>query len=178
MAPAEFKNFKLVEDLGIRFMDYSNAGAGHYTGSYRSFLIQEGNGDSQIISFSIFGTIDRTPLDPQRTHRTSFSSLAVAIDKFKESKTVLQYNIDRYAQFEKDRVRFPHDGRMSRVVPSDVRSYIANYAELITCEHNALLLGEIPSDKLLYLYGDAESKLMYRMMEYALLREKFKSGLS
>ena len=30
-------SFELVEDIGRRFMDYSNAGGGHYDGIYRVY---------------------------------------------------------------------------------------------------------------------------------------------
>lgn len=35
------KNFEILEDLGHRYMDYGNAGGGHYNGVYRAFLVND-----------------------------------------------------------------------------------------------------------------------------------------
>ena len=36
-------------------------------------------------------------------------------------------------------------------------------------------LGSLPTDRLLYLDEEEESKFMYAFLEYALMREKFRS---
>lgn len=50
------KNFEFLEDFGQRYMDYGNAGGGHYNGVYRAFLVNDRFSETQIVSFSIFGT--------------------------------------------------------------------------------------------------------------------------
>ena len=52
----KFKTFEMLEDFGQRFMDYGNAGGGHYFGFYRSFLVNDRFGETQIVSICIFGT--------------------------------------------------------------------------------------------------------------------------
>ncbi len=47
------KTFELIEDIGQRYMDYTNAGGGHYDGVYRGFLIKDRFDETQIVSLSI-----------------------------------------------------------------------------------------------------------------------------
>lgn len=172
---AKFKNFQLVEDIGVRFLDYSNAGAGHFFGMFRSFLIQESNGDSQIISLSIFGTTNNVPLDRVNTKRTSYSSMTVAVDKFKMSRTILEYNIDTYVSIQSKKACFLHSGRISSLPSKEVRDYMNENSELIEFQGDNMKLGEIAIDKLIYLDDQNTRDLMYTLIEYALLREKYRS---
>lgn len=173
LSPMNFKKFSVVKDLGIRYMDYSNGGAGHFIGDYRSFLIEDSQGDSQILSFSIFGTISAVPLDKPGTKRNSYSSFICAIDKFKVSKTILEYNLDRYLLMG-DRAKFKHDGRISSLPSEELRRYVSDNAELIGYCNGMLEFGELSKDKILYLDAEEESKLMYAFIEYTLLRERYR----
>lgn len=173
---AKFDNYELVQDLGTRFLDYSNAGAGHFYGRYRSFLIQERNKDSQIISFSIFGTANSAPLDKVNTKRKSYSSLAVAIDKFKTSKMILEYNIDTYVSLSGDDAKFAHNGRISSLSSKELREYISENSQLIEFQNDEMKLGQIEMDQLITLDDNEVSKLMYSFIEYALLRERYRSS--
>lgn len=169
-----FKNFAVVKDLGVRYMDYSNAGAGHFIGDYRSFLIEDSHGDSQILSFSIFGTGTATPLDKPGIKRKSYSTLICAIDKFKVSKIIMEYNLDKYLLMG-DEVKFQHDGRISSLPSEELRRYVLDHADLINGCNGILEFGRLPKDEVLYLDAERENKLMYAFIEYALLREKYRN---
>ena len=173
LKPKKFKNFKVIKDLGTREMDYSNAGAGHFFGEYRSVLVEDRHGDSQIISFRLFGTTERTILDADNLRRKSITSLVVAIDKFKISKSVLEYCVDKYLEIGKW-ATFLHDGRISSIPSAELRNFVLKKAELITSYQGNLFLGRTPTDRLLYLSKVSEGKLVYTLIEYALLREEFR----
>ena len=65
----------MLEDYGQRFMDYGNAGGWQYFGFYRSFLVNDRFGETQIVSICIFGT-DSNFRDE---NRGSYTSLVVSI---------------------------------------------------------------------------------------------------
>lgn len=175
---AKFQNYEMMEDLGIRYYDYSNGGGGHFNGLYRSFLIKEKNDESQIFSFSIFGTAERVPNDGVNIRRKSYTTFLAAIDKFKVSRTVLELNMDAFVVLLNGKAIFTHDGRMSRQSSEELRMYIDNNSEMSRCNSsgNMLDLGWLPTDRLLYLDKPEESRFVYVMIEYALLREQFRSS--
>lgn len=165
-------NFELIEDIGIRYMDYGNAGGGHYLGNYRAFLIKDNNGDTQIISMSVFGT------DPdfRMEHRKSYTSLVVAVDKFKVSHNSLQYNIDRFTSLQPDsKIKFSHNGQMSSRLSSDVKEYVLLKSSNIKEINGKLELGKISCNRLLYIDSSEVSEFIYNIIEYGILREEFRN---
>jgi hypothetical protein len=173
---AKFKNYEMLEDLGVRYYDYSDGGGGHFNGLFRSFLVREDNGESQILSFSIFGTSNAVPNDPVNVHRKSYTSFLVAIDKFKVSRPILELNVDTFVALINEQAIFTHNGRMSRLPSEELRVYVEDNSELVHIESNRMNLGWLPTDRLLYLDGQEERRLVYSIMEYALIREKFRSS--
>lgn len=172
---AKFRNYEMLEDLGVRYYDYSNGGGGHFNGLFRLFLIKDCDGESQILSFSMFGIGESAEYDKVNTHRKSCTTLFVAIDKFKVSKAILEYNVDTFVELSEGKASFKHNGRISSLPSDELRTYIAQNSELIQTKGNEMDFGSLPTDRLLYLDAEEESKLLYAFMEYALLREKFRS---
>lgn len=174
---AKFQNFEMVEDLGVRYYDYSNGGGGHFNGLYRSFLINDVDGDSQILSFSMFGTGESTEYDKVNTHRKSYTVFFVAIDKFKVSKAILEYNMDTFVNLSGKEAIFRHNGRISGLPSDELKEYVGTHSELIELKGKILDIGRLPLDRLLFLDGKEESKFMYSFMEYTLLRERFRNNM-
>lgn len=163
------KAFELVEDIGMRFMDYSNAGGGHYCGIYRSFLVKDRCKEPQIVSVSIFGT----DADFRNEHRNSYTSLVVAVDHFKTSHNSLQYNVDRFAERRADgSVAFYHNGQIGGFKSKDVIENICRNGKGLTVRNGNIFLGELAEDKLFYLDDTDVSLLVGNLIEYALLREE------
>lgn len=171
---AEFRTFEMCEDLGIRYCDYSNGGGGHFNGLFRSFLVKDIQGDSQMLSFSVFGTGTDTKYD-QYEKRKSYTSFMAAIDRFKVSKAVLEYNMDAFLELYETKAVFRHNGRISSLPSDKLREYVAKNAELIMPDGDLLDIGWLPNNRLLFLDGEEESRFMYAVMEYTLLRDKFRS---
>lgn len=169
----DFKNFRILEDLGIRFMDYSNGGAGHYIGDYRSFLIEDKNKNCQIISFGLFGTTKELASDKGQK-RNSYTTFNIAIDKYKVSHNILQYNIDKYVSIGGKELSFLHDGRISSKSSEELRNYVSQNSELLSLTNGRLNLGTLYTNQLLYLDAEDVSQLIYRFIEYALIREEFR----
>ena len=162
-------NFELLEDLGQRYMDYGNAGGGHYNGVYRAFLVNDRFGETQIVSLSIFGT----DAGFRGEKRNSYTSMTVAIDRFKTSHNSLQYNVDRFVKLLPDgKAAFLHNGQISSMKSDEIVAMVSQHGEGIWVGSTGIELGTIDINKLLYLDDKDVSELIYSFIEYALLREE------
>lgn len=170
LTPTKKKNYELLEDLGVSYLDYSNAGGGHYVGFYRSFLIKDRKQDAQIINISIFGTAG----DFKGEHRNSYASLVVSIDRFKTSHNTLQYNIDRYGHIEDGSLHFLHNGQISNHKAKDVVDYISVHGDAIQVTGDRIDFGYLPEGKLYYLDEQETADFIYALIEYGLLREEMR----
>ena len=163
------KNFELLEDLGQRYMDYGNAGGGHYNGVYRAFLVNDRFGETQIVSLSIFGT----DAGFRGEKRGSYTSMTVAIDRFKTSHNSLQYNVDRFVKLLPDgKAAFLHNGQISSMKSDEIVAMVSQHGDGIQVGSAGIELGTIDINKLLYLDDKDVSELIYSYIEYALLREE------
>lgn len=172
--PAKILQFyEMVEDLGIRYMDYGNAGGGHYDGYFRSFLIKDRNNNMHIFSISLFGTFS----DNDEEKRNSYTSLVIAIDNEKVSHNILQYNLDRFAKFENGEYRFKHNGLISGKKSADLKKYIMIKGSSLVKDEKTVELGKLRGKKLFYLDGKQESSFIYNLIEYSLLREEFRRNI-
>ena len=166
----KFKTFEMLEDFGQRFMNYGNAGGGHYFGFYRSFLVNDRLGETQIVSICIFGT-DSNFRDE---NRGSYTSLVVSIDRFKTSHNSLQYNVDKYAKIHPDSglMEFTHNGQIGSYKSADVVDKVKKYGDCLIVSDAGISLGVLHTDRLLYLDDKEASEFVYKLIEYALLREE------
>lgn len=84
------QHYRIVEDLGLRFLGYGDSSGGNFgTGSYRTVLIEDRNGNNQLISFGVMAN-SKTANDPIYNNRRGNSVLVVAIDDYKKTHTSLQ----------------------------------------------------------------------------------------
>ena len=167
----KFTSFEVLEDLGYNKKIYKNAGGGQYEGSYRSFRVNDRFGETQEVSILICGT------DPdfRGENRGSYTSLIVGIDnsKSKVSHASLQYNVDRYSKIDlQDHIEFIHDGRIGNFKKVDVVAKVEKYGTCLKVSNEKIELGSLPMDKSFYLDDDEVSNFVYRLIEYALLREE------
>lgn len=169
LSAKKFKSFEVLEDLGCENKIYKNAGGGQYDGSYRSFRVNDRFGETQTVSILICGT------DPdfRGENRGSYTSLIVGIDNSKVSHASLQYNVDRYSKIDlKGRIEFIHDGRIGSFKKADVVAKVEKYGTCLKVSDDKIELGSLPVDQLFYLDNEEVSDFVYRLIEYALLREE------
>lgn len=166
------KNFEIIEDVGIRYMDYSNAGGGHYLGNYRAFIVKDAKGDTQILSLSLFGV----EANFRGENNFGYTSLIVSIDKYKTSHNSLQYNVDKYAIHSANSLRFIHNGQISSRPAKPLLEYVLSKSENI--KHNAedIDLGQIKINGLLYLDNSEVAEVVYNFIEYGILREEYREN--
>ena len=126
-------------------------------------------GETQIVSLSIFGT----DAGFRGEKRNSYTSMTVAIDRFKTSHNSLQYNVDRFVKLLPDgKAAFLHNGQISSMKSDEIVAMVSQHGEGIRVGSAGIELGTIDINKLLYLDDKDVSELIYSFIEYALLREE------
>ena len=126
-------------------------------------------GETQIVSLSIFGT----DAGFRGEKRNSYTSMTVAIDRFKTSHNSLQYNVDRFVKLLPDgKAAFLHNGQISSMKSDEIVAMVSQHGDGIRVGSAGIELGTIDINKLLYLDDKDVSELIYSFIEYALLREE------
>lgn len=126
-------------------------------------------GETQIVSLSIFGT----DAGFRGEKRNSYTSMTVAIDRFKTSHNSLQYNVDRFVKLLPDgKAAFLHNGQISSMKSDEIVAMVSQHGDGIRVGSVGIELGTIDINKLLYLDDKDVSELIYSFIEYALLREE------
>ena len=132
-------------------------------------MVKDRFNEPQIVSFSIFGT------DPgfRGEHRNSYTSLVVAIDRFKTSHNSLQYNVDRFTHLlPNGHISFSHNGQISNRKNKDILDAVFKFGDDLSIASNIIQLGKIDANKVLYLDSKDVAQLLYNFIEYALIREE------
>jgi hypothetical protein len=172
--PLKHGGFTITES-GVRYASYGNAGGGKWDGDYRYFILNDENGDDQIVSFGVFGSM-RTKNDPHWGNRKGYTYLTVAIDDFENRHNSLQLQLDKHADLQNDKARIWHDGALTAgkggaAKRKDVIEFIARRAPRL-CKNSAVELGVLPLSRL--IDWKCARGFVLGLIEYALLRDKFR----
>lgn len=159
-----------VEDKGTAFVSPTNVSGGHWTGTYRSFLvIDEHSSAACMVRFAVL---------PDWKKGTT---LVVATDD-ENGKTNNQLQLDMDLP---DTIKLSgaiatvqHDGRLPGGSTGWTNAAMMDCARrhaprLVEGEH--IVLGDIPTDK--HVDWENARKFITNCIEYALLRKRFKDGL-
>ncbi|GIW49000.1 MAG: hypothetical protein KatS3mg079_476 [Caloramator sp.] len=110
-SPINFEDLKIIED-GHRYTSFGNAGGGIWEGDYRYFILEDEQGNNQIISMSIFGSLKCTD-HPQFGNRNGNTIFVVSIDDFEKRHNSLQLNLDKYTKIKGNEFTIWHDGTIT-----------------------------------------------------------------
>ena len=97
----ELKNHKFIADGGIRYTSFGNAAGGFFDGFFRYFIIEDKNGNNQIISMTVAGC------------NNGRSLLIVAIDDLDKHHNSLQLSIEHFSLLIGNKLKIWHDGTLT-----------------------------------------------------------------
>ena len=168
----KYEAFNLIEDYGVRFLSYGNAGGGVFYGPYRSFLIER-DGSTEFVSFA-FSVYGRT--EKPGSWKTA---LNVAIDNEKESHHALQLSIDDNVVYQNGRVIFYHSGRIAvgnkgSGKVSELRTFVEARCPKIIAD-NRFNLGVLTYDRNWTLDDPEVINLIENLISYALIRDEYRA---
>lgn len=173
-----FDGIKVLEDCGLRYMNYGNASGGSYNALYRTLIIEDSFGNNQLISFCVVASV-KCHNDPLYGNCTGKSVLIVAIDDFNKSHNSLQLNINNFLNILDNSVTITHNGAIAvgnigSGKISELKKFIRNkYPELLN-DSNEIILGKIENNKLLYMDQIEIQRLIINLIKYALVRDEYR----
>lgn len=179
-AKANHLNLKdkiFVSDGGLRYTTFGNAAGGDYTGDYRYFILQNEEGETELVSISIMGNAS-VKNHPKWGNRMGYTILHIAIDDLEKSHNALEYCIDRFVTIENDFYSFRHDGTLTvgkkgRVKNADVINFIKmHYPHLV--RDNKIYLGSIDNSKPFRWEDEDVNNLIANFIEYGFARDEFR----
>lgn len=161
----EYKLFKVIDDLGVRYTSYGNASGGGYTGLYRALLIDYKN-STEIVSIGVSAYSDERTI------------IIVAIDNEKTSHHSLQLGIDDNCNIMGDIIYFYHNGKigignLGSGKLDELREFVKrSYPEIVS--GNKYYLGSLTNDRLWQLNDEEVVKLLENLISYALIRDEYR----
>lgn len=171
MPVGDYGSFKLIQDYGIRWLTYGNAGGGQFSSPYRSFLIDY-KGSTEFVSFS-FSTYGRT--EKESAIKTC---MCVAHDNEKETHHALQLSLEDNVKVINGKVIFYHSGRIAvgnkgSGKIDELREFVAeSYPQII--DGKRFNLGTLKNDHLWEIDQPDVIQLIVNCITYALIRDEYR----
>ncbi len=171
MRAGKYRLFRLIEDYGLRNLEYGNASGGHFQGLYHSYLV-EYNKNTEIVSLGLSAYI--TSGNPDRIRTT----LNAAIDNEKVSHHSLQLVLDDNLAVSGNKCTFYHHGRITVGNKGSgkldkLRVFIADrYPDII--DGSRFNLGTIVNDHLWNADEDDMCSFLENVISYALIRDEYR----
>jgi hypothetical protein len=178
LEPQQLFGLKIIQDGGIRFFSYGNAAGGSWPGRYRYFVLEDEQGNNQIVNISIMSTAT-TVNDPVFGNTRGNSTLVVAVDDFDKRHNSLQLNIDKYLRNDGQEYYICHDGTLTAgksgaVKRADVIKYIKQNAPGLLDEQEKVFLGKFDNTHEISWEQEETVKFIGRTIKYALIRDEFR----
>jgi len=171
MPIGDYGSFSLIEDYGIRWLTYGNAGGGQFSAPYRSFLIDyKGNTEFVSFSFSTYGRIEK--------ESAVKTCICVAHDNERETHHALQLSVDDNVKVIDDTVTFYHSGRIAvgnkgSGKIDELREFIReSYPQII--DGNRFNLGTLRNNCLWNIDQPDVIQLLVNCITYALIRDEYR----
>lgn len=160
-SPIKIDKLNIIED-GHRYTSFGNAGGGWWSGDFRYFILEDKEGNNQIISVSILG-----------------SYLVVAIDDFDKRHNSLQLNIDKYTEVQGNKYTIWHDGRLTvgrsgSAKRKEVIEFIRNKEPGMVLPNGKIILGTFDCSKEIQWSQDTTKHFIKNLIKYAILRDEFR----
>jgi hypothetical protein len=165
-SPIKVRGLALVKDYGLRYTNYGYAFSDGLTGYYRYFLYRQIDGNHRIISLSLYqqddmGTYLMVAVDDRQGHALELN-LDTYLTKNKKGKYLLWHN---------GSITVGRKGRLKNAV---VLNYLDQKAPHIV-ENNKVMLGSFDIQKDLKFNTDDINDMMFRIVEYVILREEIRT---
>lgn len=175
----ERSSFRVVEDLGLKYLNYGDASGGSFgTGFYRVLLIEDIDGNSRLINLGIMAT-GKTINDKKYGNSEGKSVLVVSLDDFDKDYMIVQINLNKFMTVLEGKMKITHNG-----VVAMKNAKKEELIELVKEENSKLIngakiiLGEANSNNLLYMDTPDLVDMISNIIDYSIVRDKYKKSVS
>ncbi|WP_017754964.1 type I restriction enzyme HsdR N-terminal domain-containing protein [Calidifontibacillus oryziterrae] len=177
LSPCDLSGVNIVEDGGIRFTSFGNAAGGSWHGYYRFFVLQDEQGNHQVISIGTFAQMKATN-HPKFGNSKGYTILVVAIDDYDSSHNSLQLNLDKNLIVHGNEYTITHDGRLTvgnkgAVKREDVVNFLREMAPDLV-QDDRIVLGKFDNSKEITIKQANTKQFLGRLIKYALIRDKYR----
>lgn len=169
---------RFLEDGGLRYTRFSNAGGNDVYGAYRYFVVGESEDNTQIISLLMTGFDSHD--NPQWSYKNGAAVMVVAIDDFENSRMSMMLNFNKHLQVFGGKVaRIVHDatmtvGKRGMVKRAEVSSFLqAHYPQLLGPDGN-VELGRLDLTTEMTWQRDDVRQFLANLVKYVIAREHFR----
>jgi len=157
----KINNYTFIEDRGIRYTTFENASGGSYPGNYRYLVIEDDKKNIQLISFSVFLSINN------RSH------LMVAVDDLNKHHNSIELSLNHYTKNLNGELLIYHNGRMTvgrngQTKHQRVLDYTLNHTNLKKIDDKNIYLGKLDTTKLMYIDDDDFKELLGNLIDRVL----------
>ena len=165
-----FRSNEMIQDIGVKFTKFGNAGGGNFTQNYRAFLMTDI--ESKPIVFIGLSSMISGVNSPIGT------SLFVAIETNEHSHSSLQLRCDKYIEINDNIATIWHDatitiGKLGAAKRHELLDYISTKENKILID-NKILLGKIDFSKEMKSQQKETINLIENLIEYSMLRDEFR----
>ena len=168
---------KIIRD-GVKETSFGNYGGGRWDNWYRYFMIEDENGNNQIINISVIGSL-KCKNDPKMGNRKGHTYLVVAIDNYKKRHMSLELDLDKFIQIDDNHFIIWHNGRLTSGKGGsskniEVINFIKRHSSKLVNENNEIVLGRFDGTKEITWKQKNTREFVSNVIEYSLLRDKFR----
>ena len=174
----QFKDYKVVKDLGIKIDGFGNPSGGNWVSDYRKLLISDKNNSHQILGFGIVGK-GKFVKDKRHGTTKACTCLIVSIeDDFGKSHNSLQLSIDRDLLIEDKKYTLFHDGKLTsgkgpmKVI--EVKSFMKSHDPTLFSDEGKIELGEFRKSELYTIDKSYCLEFIGKLISYSILRDKLR----
>jgi hypothetical protein len=175
-----YDGFEIIEDGGMRNIEYGNASGGSWGAAYRYFSIKDSLGNNQIVSFAILPREKSEKTDTRSGSRGS-TTLIVAFDDNENCHNSLQLCIDDCVTISNTKVKIWHDGKLTvgkkgaRPRMEVVNFVRERYPELVV--NNRIELGLLDNSRDFQFKNKDVLAFTTNLIKYVLCREKLREEI-
>ncbi|KAF5065046.1 hypothetical protein DSECCO2_278010 [anaerobic digester metagenome] len=175
----DYHDFKVVKDIGIRYLGYGDASGSDFgTGYYRTLLIEDEKQNHQMIGFCV-SCVGRTVGDPKYGNRKGKNVLIVSLDNFEKDSMIVQIDFNQFMYILGTKTILGHNGcvMMKSASSLELKQLIfERYPYLI--RDNMVHLGELVNSELLYMDTPCVVDFIVNLIRYTFIRDNYKKIVS
>lgn len=178
LTPQVINGVRFLQDGGLRYTRFGNAGGNDIYGAYRYFVIEESADNTQIISLLMSGFDSHD--DPQGSYKKGAAVMVVAIDDFENSRMSMMLNFNKHLQVIDGKVaRIVHNtamtvGKRGMVKKSEFRAFLqANYPQLLGQDGDVELGLLDLTTEMTWQRRDVQ-QFLANLVKYVIAREHFR----
>ena len=178
LPPQEISGIRFLQDGGLRYTRFGNAGGNDVYGDYRYFVIEDNAANTQIVSLLLCGFDSHE--NPQWSYKKGATVVVVAIDDFENSRMSLMLNFNKHVQLIAGKfARIAHNasitvGKRGMVRQGEFREFLQNKYPNLLGKDGQVELGVLDLTQEMNWSRNDVRQFLANIVKYVIAREHFR----